>query len=494
MSFLSLEFVFFFAAVIVAYYLAPARLRWKLLLAASVIFFGMASMYYLFLVIILTLLDYGTARLIVLEKFRAKKKLLFTIGITANVLVLFFFKYANALADFMHSYFSGQTLFRVLMPLGISYFIFKKISYLTDVYREKQPPEKNFARLLLYVLFFPEIAAGPIDRSGALIPQFDREKKFDTREVLRGIQLVLWGVFKKLVIADRLAILVNQVYGQPENFQGLQLVLATVFFSIQIYCDFSGYSDIAIGIGHTLGYQLMDNFNRPYFSRSITDFWGRWHISLSSWLRDYIFLPLAYSASRKIKRDKILNMAADSLAYLFGILLTMTLCGLWHGAGLTFLFWGFLHGFYLAVSFLTRKLRKKIKKRLGIKKIPALDHALQTVLTFFLVSFAWIFFRAASLGQGFLIIRKMLPGQRAAGASAALAGHLLIGLSGTDFCVAIFSILLLFGVETLQPTMKIGNFLEARPFWQRWLLFYALLFFILFFGVFAGESFIYEGF
>ncbi len=500
MSILSFEFIFFFALVIISYYLVPIRWRWVHLLLSSIFFYGLISLPYLFLVIILTVIDFFIAKGFVLEKFKNRKKILLISGLGANILILFFFKALNpiytGLVRLLHSpdLKTVSPLFNLILPLGISYYIFKKLSYLIDTYRGKHSPERNYAKLLLYVIFFPEITAGPIDRAGTLIPQFGSTRDFDRQQILRGIQLILWGMFKKLIIADRLAGLVNPIFNQPDHFGAGYLALATLGFSIQIYCDFSGYTDMAIGIGHTLGYSLTDNFDRPYFSRSIVEFWKRWHISLSKWLQDYLFLPLAYYASRKLKSETVFKIKSDLLAYGFGVIVTMSLCGLWHGFSFTFLFWGFLHGFFLALSFFTRKPRRKIRKFLKLKQFPVLDRFIQTSLTFSLVSFAWIFFRANSLSEGFEIVGRIFLGSGAGRDSSRLLTLSSTGFSPIDFLIATVAILFLLLIEWFLPIVKFGKRIRTAPIWQRWLIYYAVIFIILFFGVFESDIFIYEGF
>lgn len=498
MSILSFEFIFFMALVVFSYYLVPLRKRWLHLLAASMIFYGLISPTYLLLVMVLTGIDFVIARAMDGQKTVAGKKFLLLSGLAANVGVLFFFKFLNPLARFFQEILAlpeiapDGPLVRVLAPLGISYYIFKKISYLVDVYRGRHPSEKKPGKLLLYVLFFPEITAGPIDRATVLIPQFSPKTDFNREQIQRGIQLILWGLFKKLVIADRLAGLVNQVYDQPTHFQGPHLILATVCFSIQIYCDFSGYTDIALGIGHTLGYRLSDNFDRPYFSRSIREFWTRWHITLSHWLRDYLFLPLAYWLSRKMKRDSLLGVSAESLSYSVGVLVTMAICGIWHGADFTFLIWGLLHGVFLAGSFYTRKTRKRIKKALGISRYRALDRFQQRVTCFLLVTFSWIFFRADSLSEGFLVVYRIFnwgaPVMERTGIPVSLENSL------RDLAVAGVGVVILFLTELLQTRISPGRLILERPAWQRWILIYAAILVILIFGGFQTDIFIYEGF
>lgn len=498
MSFLNPEFILFFGLVIISYYLIPIRWRWVHLLVSSMVFYGLISLPYLLLIIILTGVDFVIAKGLVLEKFKNRKKVLLIAGLSVNILILFFFKYLTHLVEFIIEVVNRPVsseslpLFNILIPLGISFYIFKKISYLVDVYREKQAPEKNPGKLLLYVLFFPEITSGPIDRAGTLIPQFNGNHDFDRQQILRGFQLILWGLFKKLVIADRLAGLVNPIFNQPDHFSGGYLALATLAYSIQIYCDFSGYTDMALGIGHTLGISLMKNFDRPYFSRSVVEFWKRWHISLSKWLQDYLFLPLAYLASRKLKKETFLSIKSDLLAYGFGVIVTMSLCGLWHGAGPPFLFWGFLHGIFLTLSFVFRKPRKRIRKALKLKRYPLLHRFIQITLTFSLVSFAWIFFRAHSLPEGLKIAGRILSGTGKTGSR--LAPISSIGFSPSDMIIAGLAILLLLLIEGFQPRMKFGKQIRTRPWWQRWMVYYVIIFIILFFGIFKSEIFIYEGF
>jgi alginate O-acetyltransferase complex protein AlgI len=500
MPILSFEFIFFLALVVFSHYLVPLRWRWVHLLAASMIFYGLISLPYLILIIVLTAIDFFMARWMDREKNKSRKKTLLLSGLAANIGVLFIFKYLNPFSRFVQDIlFPSESspagpLVKILVPLGISYYIFKKISYLVDVFREHHSSEKNPGKLLLYVLFFPEITAGPIDRPSHLIPRFSPEADYDHRQLLQGIQLILWGLLKKLVIADRLAGVVSQVYDHPAQFQGPHFILATVCFSIQIYCDFSGYTDMAIGIGHTLGIRLSENFNRPYFSKSISDFWTRWHITLSKWLRDYIFLPLAYSLSRKLKKDTLLGISAESLCYSGGVLATMALCGIWHGADLTFLFWGVLHGFFLTMSFFTRKSRKKIKKILKINRFRALDRFQRRIVCFFLVTFSWIFFRANSLSDGFAIVNKIFNWSSPAVGRIQGAMPGIKGIAVSELAVAAGAILVLFLVELFQPRISFGNLILSRPVWQRWMVYYGAIFLILFFGVFQSDIFIYEGF
>ncbi len=274
------------------------------------------------------------------------------------------------------------------------------------MYYERIPAERHLGIYALYVSFFPQLLAGPIDRAARFIPQLKQPVYFDWERISSGLRLVVWGLFKKMVVADRLAVFVDQAFRNPQG-QGLQLVFAVYFYAFQIYCDFSGYSDMAVGISSILGFASMKNFDFPYFSRSITQFWSRWHISLSGWLRDYLFLPLAYAVMRRIKGEKLLAVKAETWGYFVAIFLTMLLGGLWHGARWTFIVWGGLYGVYQIFSYAGRNWRKKAVKKTGLQRLPWLHAALNIFFTFNLVSFAWIFFRSSSLAAAVAFIRQL---------------------------------------------------------------------------------------
>lgn len=267
---------------------------------------------------------------------------------------------------------------KLLLPIGLSFHTFQSLSYVIEVYRGHQKAERNFGIYALYVMFYPQLVAGPIERPKNLLHQFYEEHYFDYQRVVDGLKLMLWGLFKKVVIADRLSVLVNEVYGNPSGHQGFLLVIATVFFAFQIFCDFSGYSDMAIGSAQVMGFKLMDNFNRPYFSKSIAEFWKRWHISLSSWFRDYIYIPLGGN------RVPQWRMCCN-------LFLTFLLSGLWHGANWTFVIWGGLNGFYMVFSILTHDPRKKLVQWTGLDRHPKAHKYLNVMVVFSLVCLGWIF-------------------------------------------------------------------------------------------------------
>jgi D-alanyl-lipoteichoic acid acyltransferase DltB (MBOAT superfamily) len=499
MVFHSYQFFIFFPLLAVFYMSLPFSLRRLFLLAAGYYFYFCFKPEYVILLAASTLLDYylglriGRSR----EKPGGRPRLLLVAGLIHNIGLLVAFKYLNffnetiaALLKPFNILYSIKGI-EILLPVGISYFTFKKVSYLIDVYRENLAPEKRLTGFALYVSFFPEIMAGPIDRAGKLIPQFYKDVRFDYRQVTDGLKLMVWGFFKKLVIADRLAVFVDQVYRQPQPYEGPALIMATIYFSFQIYCDFSGYTDIALGAGKVMGFQLMENFDRPYFARSIGDFWKRWHISLTSWLMDYLFLPVAYSLSRKIKSPRLMSIKAETWAYLGGTLVTMVLCGAWHGAQWTFVLWGAVHGLFLALSFLFKKTRAKIRKRLRLKQYPRLRTMLRVTVTFTMVTFAWIFFRANSVSDAFYIVTHLFSGWSSALNLKGLFAAFHLGLLKKELAVAAVSIGFMLMVHHARKERSLEQWIEKRKPVLRWCFYLGMLIWLLAFGDSGAEDFIY---
>ena len=394
MSFNSFQFLIFFAVVVAFYFSIPQRFRWILLLGASYYFYMCWNTRYVVLIVVSTLSAYHSGIQMGKTKLRSKRRRYLLLSLLINLGLLFSFKYFNFFNDSFRSVFQHYNILytipalEVLLPVGISFYTFQVLSYSIDMYRGDGEPEKHLGIFALYVAFFPQLVAGPIERSTHLLPQFHKDKVFDYKRVTDGLKLMLWGFFKKVVIADRLALVVDRVYSEPTRYTGLPLVIATYFFAFQIYCDFSGYSDIAIGGAQVMGYDLMSNFRRPYFSRSVSEFWRRWHISLSSWFRDYLYIPLG--GSRVGKPRLGLNL-----------LVTFLVSGLWHGANWTFVIWGALHGSYLVLSTWTASLRGEISTILYLNKFPKVRELVRVMVTFHLVLFAWIFFRADSISDAY---------------------------------------------------------------------------------------------
>jgi D-alanyl-lipoteichoic acid acyltransferase DltB (MBOAT superfamily) len=433
------------------------------------------------------------------EKSRTKRNY-FIINIFFNLGTLFAFKYLNffnsSLQHILNNFniFYDLPLIKFLLPVGISFYTFIALGYSIDVFRGTRKAEYHFGYFAAFISFFPQLLAGPIARSTQLLPQFFENREFDSQRVSDGLKLMLWGFFKKLVIADRLAILVNQVYNTPQNYEGFALLLATYFFAFQIYCDFSGYSDIAIGAAQVLGFKLMDNFKRPYYASSISDFWNRWHISLSTWLRDYLFLPLAYYFTRKMPGKNYLKLRSDKLIYTFSTMITFLLCGLWHGASWTFVIWGAIHGFYLIVAVWTKKLSSNVYTFLKIKKASVLRNAVDIFITFHLVLIAWVFFKANSLSDAVYIITHIFPlklNDFIMLLSSTGAAETALGLTKRGLILAIISICILEIVHFLQSRGSVRQILSQKPILLRWAIYYLLIISIISFGEFHMQEFIY---
>lgn len=392
MLFNSLEFLFFFPLVTVIFFILPHRHRWILLLISSYFFYGFWKWEYVFLLFFSTSVDYFAGLKIGSSETKSGKRLFLVISLLTNLGLLFVFKYFNFVLEIFQTVFTPFNLFNeiqpvnLLLPIGISFYTFQTISYSIDVYKGKRPPEKHFGKFALYVSFFPQLVAGPIERSTRLLPQFYKIQNFDWDRIRSGLLLILWGLFKKVVIADRVGIYVDQVFGQPEIFSSLQLIIAGYFFTYQIYCDFSGYTDIAIGSARVLGFDLMENFKRPTIVRTTSEFWQKWHISLTKWMTDYLYQPLAKKVKNKNNR-------------LFVTLFVFTVIGLWHGAAWNFVFFGMYSGITLIIGSLTRKKRLEFYHKHVYNKnwyLPKVHKILQIVAMFHTFVIGAILFRSTS--------------------------------------------------------------------------------------------------
>ncbi len=477
MLFNSLEFILFFPIVVAAYFALKPKYRWILLLLASYYFYMCWNYKYIVLIMLSTFVDYFSG--IFIHKSSNKRVrtgfLLASLGV--NLGLLFFFKYFNFFGDSLNYIFDQFNIFYdipaydYLLPVGISFYTFQTLSYTIDIYNGKQKPEYHFGRFALFVSFFPQLVAGPIERSVNLLPQFREDFKFEYERVKNGILLMVWGFFKKVVIADRLAEYVNTVYNNPEAHEGLQNIIATLFFSFQIYCDFSGYSDIAIGAAMIMGYRLMTNFRRPYFALSIREFWQRWHISLSTWFRDYVYIPLG--GNRVVK-----------WRWYYNLFITFLVSGLWHGAEWTFVIWGALHGFYLVFAIWTNKLRERFNNFIGLSKLPKLYQFVQIFVTFVLVYFSWIFFRANNTHDAFYIIGKHFS----------FSGNPELNLFSfnIDFYIAFISIIALLLIEFFEEYAQLSvNMMIKTPRPAKWALLVVVIFVIFVLGIWDEADFLY---
>ncbi|MDO4566250.1 MAG: MBOAT family O-acyltransferase [Oscillospiraceae bacterium] len=482
MLFNSWQFLVFYIVVFVLYYALPHRYRWVMLLLASYYFYACWNSELLILIMAITVVTYFCGR--VLPKLEGGlKKLFLCLGTGIPLLALLFFKYFNFLGENLNNVFRFFALpvnissMQIILPVGISFYTFQALSYVIDVYRGSSKVEKHIGFYALYISFFPQLVAGPIERSSNLLPQFYKEHKFNYDDVVLGLKTMTWGFFKKIVVADTLAIYVDKIYGSLPQYTGFVLLLASSFFAIQIYCDFSGYSDIAIGVAQTLGFRLMKNFNSPYFSKSIREFWKRWHISLSTFFMDYIYIPLGGS---KVKLPR----------YVFNIMLTFIVSGLWHGANWTFVLWGGLHGIYIVAGRLTANLRKKMSQSLNLNKNTALTAIWKVCFTFMLVSVAWIFFRADTVNDAVYIFKNMF-----AGVSQPLA-YITAGIEQLEFtavkaCSIILSTTLLFAFDFVDMKHDIMTKISNSNTIIRWVIYYAVLLMILVVGQFGLSQFIY---
>jgi D-alanyl-lipoteichoic acid acyltransferase DltB (MBOAT superfamily) len=488
MSFSSLHFLIFFPLVTAIYYLLPGRFRWIHLLAASCIFYMAFLPGYIFLIFAMIGVDFLVAIAITSpDTGNTRRKLYLSISLSMNLGLLAFFKYCNFFVANLNgvlALFGFAPLIPLLMfivPLGLSFHAFQAMSYTIEVYRGNQSPERNFGRYALYMMFFPLKALGPIERPEQLLPQCRRQHSFDYDKVVDGLKQIAWGFFKKMVVADRLALGVDTVYGDPSQFSGIQLILATVFYSFQIYADFSGYADIAVGAGKILGFDLVNNFRRPYFAATLTDFWRRWHISLYSWFNNYLFTPLAIA-----RRDW------GKLGVVAAIMVTFALSGLWHGAAWTYVVWGCLHGLGLSWGVL---MRKRNPKRAGAETGPS--RILGVFLTFCFVSFTFIFFRAKNIHDALYVVTHLGAGlssfaRLSIGPAVLSQAVAALGYYKEQFFIAVLAIVVMMGVEAAHARFDLRHILQSAPTIVRWASYYAIIVVIALYGAFnATQPFIY---
>lgn len=485
MLFNSVQFLIFFPIVAALYFLIPYKYRWILLLGASYYFYMAWRPEYIILIVLSTCIDYFSSIMMGKESDKKKRKKYLCISLVSNLGLLFIFKYFNFFNESLKEIFYYFNIehnipdFSLLLPMGISFYTFQTLSYTIDVYRGRREPEKHFGIFALYVTFFPQLVAGPIERSERLLPQFYEKHDFDYKRVTDGLKRIAWGMFKKVVIADRLAIAVDTVYNKPTEFQGLAFIIATIFFAFQIFCDFSAYSDMAIGSAEVMGFRLMENFKRPYFSKSISEFWKRWHISLSTWFRDYLYIPMGG------------NRASVPRHY-FNLFFTFLVSGLWHGANWTFIMWGALHGFYLIMGIVLKPIKEKIVRIIRLDRVPFLHKSIQMIITFGLVVFAWIFFRANSIADAVYIVKHLSYGLGNIKVSGYIKDTLLsLGLDEKGIRIAFCSIIIMEFVHIIQCRGSIRERLSLKPIWFRWVCYYLLVIFVFLYGVFGGTEFIY---
>jgi len=474
MLFNSFEFLLFFPVVTALYFALPHARRWPLLLAASCVFYMAFIPKYLLILAATIIVDYAAGILIERSDDKRLRRIYLVVSLVVTVAILAFFKYFNFLNDsvaqvarLIHWNYGVESL-KIILPIGLSFHTFQSMSYVIEVYRGEQKAERHFGIYALYVMFYPQLVAGPIERPQNLLHQFREPHAFDYDRVAGGLKRMAFGLFKKVVIADALAELVDQVYGNVHGYTGAPLIFATVCFAWQIYCDFSGYSDIALGSAQVMGFRLMENFDRPYGARSVGDFWRRWHISLTTWFRDYVYIPLGG------------NRVAAGRRYA-NLFVTFLISGLWHGANWTYVAWGALNGAYLILSSWTAPVRLALAERTGLAARPRLHHVLQVAVTFSLICFAWIFFRANSMADAFYVVSHLFDGFR----GAALRGR--FAFDG----FILFFLLFMEYIHYVHRNGGLENLFAGRPAMVRWSLYYALAVFTVLFGSYSQQRFIY---
>lgn len=456
-----------------------------MLLVASIVFYAALRAPLLIVALSLVVIaSYFCGRKIAATSDEAKRRHLLWIGIAVNVVILCGLKYLRYLIALVVPSMTGPTTGNVFfLTLGVSYYTLQAISYEVDIYLGIVEPEVHFGRFALYLSFFPKILQGPIERAGDLIPQLEAPAAFRYENVRSGLLLFGWGLFKKLAVANRLAPFVNGVYYTPDQYGGVSLIIATYMYAIQIYADFSGYTDMALGVARMFNIQLTQNFNAPYMATSIADFWRRWHISFSRWILDYIFKPL----QMEWRNARNLGIAA-------ALIVTFAFSGLWHGVALNFLVWGTLHGAYMAIAVLLRPWRNIVYDAIGLKN-QFIRRMIQVVITFNLVAFAWIFFRADSLSAGWYIATHLLsPSQHLSYASTHFGGllgrivnPLLLDKSKSEFALMALSVCLMTAGNAMKKRMPVLQ----QPLWMRWSLYYSLVLALIFLSAYNNVGFIY---
>ncbi len=479
MLFNSIPFLIFFPIVIAFYYILSHSYRWVWLLLASCFFYMFFKPEYILILFFTIIIDYFAGIQIENSKNKNQKKYWLIASLIANIGILAIFKYYNFINDNITGiaklahYTNPIPALKILLPIGLSFHTFQAMSYTIEVYKGRQQAERHFGYYALYVMFFPQLVAGPIERPQNILHQLKEKKLFHYQNFSDGGKLMLWGFFKKICIADRLAFFVNEVYKSPADHTGFQCLIAIVFFSFQIYCDFSAYTDIAIGSAKVMGIDLMKNFDRPYASTSIATFWKRWHISLSTWFRDYLYIPLGG------------NRKGAYITYL-NIMIVFLLSGLWHGASWTFVIWGAIHG--IAVVFETRWIQiKKQVLQIDTEKKHFLLNYINIVFVFIVVSIAWIFFRAENLNTIHILFKQIKHIEWSQFTLSSFGA-----INRTNLILSFIVIILLEGIQYITKEKGIVAYLTEKPAITRWSIYFILIFSMLLFGAFhESKEFIY---
>lgn len=473
MLFNSFEFALFLPLTFLIYWLiGPSKLIWQniFILFTSYLFYGFWDWRFLILILLSSLVDYYAGIKIYNSKIKTSKKMFLFFSLVWNLGVLFIFKYFNFFTDNFIDLFQIESMllrnsFEIILPVGLSFYTFQTISYSIDIYRGKIKPSHNLIQFLCFVSFFPQLVAGPIERASYLLPQFEKKRSFDINLIKEGLRQILWGLFKKIVIADNLALAVNEIFATPGNFQSIELIYALVLFYFQIYCDFSGYADIAIGTAKLFGFKLNINFKMPYLATSIPEFWRRWNITLTKWFRDYVHIPLLKKSNRSFSN------------HVYALFVTFTLIGIWHGANWTFIMFGIIHAIFMILDKIKGEILKT--KSYYSKLLKSIPNFVYILFTFTLVTFSIIFFRSPNLDIAWLFIERIfsfIPDENF---------KTIIGLN-----LLFLPLLILIEILTYKNEFPLINIQLYVPKIVRWGVYYIFVYFIIRYGG-PKESFIY---
>ena len=469
MLFNSIEYAIFLPVVFIIYWLLPHKYRWILLLISSYYFYMSWNPKYIVLILLTTVVSYLAGRYIDGTDNKTHRKAVLSASLTVCLGLLFVFKYFNFFSESIATLCSSVAIpmhpvtLKLLLPVGISFYTFQTLSYVIDVYNGKVRAERHFGIYAVFISFFPQLVAGPIERTDKLLPQIRSEKRFDYESAAYGLKLMAWGFFKKLAIADAVSVYVDNAYATLTDCTGLDLFMAVFLFTIQIYCDFSGYSDIAVGTAKLLGIDLISNFRSPYFAASIREFWSRWHISLSTWFRDYVYIPLGGNRCSKIKRDR-------------NLLITFLLSGLWHGANWTYVIWGGIHGLgQIAENRLLKKDRGNSSRFLTV---------IRWAVVFAFCNAAWVFFRAPSLKDALYVIKTLIMDLR----YPSRFRQTTLGLDQPEFLQTMFLILIMVAYDFASVKADVIKWISARNVYMRWAVYLVLIWVILAFMPPSGKT------
>ncbi len=489
MQIVSIQFLLFLLVTIAVSFIIPKKIRNIWLLAASWVFYYTLSDKFLVLLVAVTVITYFAGLFMRKEADKGKKRTVLILSIVLLVGVLGYFKYAGFLVDSVlkvGQFFGlngSDLVVKIILPAGISFYLFQAIGYIIDCYRETVEPEKNYLNLALFISFFPQIVSGPIERAGNMLPQYRNPKSFDYDNMRDGLLQILWGYFLKIVIADRLSVIVGTVYGSIGAFEGTAVFLATLCYTFEIYCDFAGYSSIAIGIAKILGIKLMDNFKSPYLAGSVAEFWRKWHISLSTWFRDYLYIPLG--GNRKGQTRKLINL-----------MIVFAVSGLWHGAAWTFVVWGILHGVFQVLGIVLKPVWDKVVDALKIDRSRCSHRFLKIAVTFMLVNIGWVFFRAETFEQALTILKSMWTITPWVITDGTL---LRLGLTAADIYLLVGSLIVLIVTDICNSKgIILREKIVEQSLWMRWIIYIAAAIFVITCGVWGpgydASSFIYSNF